>query len=226
MVAGAGRATRVVTDQGWLGRDAQIGQTAVTIAPCLAAGAGVSGSVHHSGAMDKDRSRGSTALRGALDAEYKCQLDQASKTITFESKKMKDAEMPAPKSFAITQVDLPMLDKHGEAVKGAYLTSVDISGFMAKVQNKRPLTANQSLCLKAITELQTAMDADGTAEPVSDFAWRESAKGRGIDAKRVTEGFNFLVSKGMVLEGHGGYRLASIAPVRPFCPETDGKDES
>lgn len=51
MVAGAGRATRVVTDQGWLGRDAQIGQTAVTIAPCLAAGAGVSGSVHHSGAI-------------------------------------------------------------------------------------------------------------------------------------------------------------------------------
>lgn len=61
--------------------------------------------VHRSGAIDKDRSRGSTALRGALDAEYKCQHDQASKTITFESKKMKDAEMPAAKSFAITQVD-------------------------------------------------------------------------------------------------------------------------
>ena len=51
MAAGAGRATRVVTDQGWLARDAQIGQTTVTIAPRLAAAAGVSGSVHHSGAI-------------------------------------------------------------------------------------------------------------------------------------------------------------------------------
>ena len=175
--------------------------------------------VHHSGAMDKDRSRGSTALRGALDAEYKCQLDQGSKTITFEAKKMKDAEMPESKAFSITQVDLPMLDKHGEAVKGAYLQAVDISGFMAKVQNKRPLTANQSLCLKAITELQTAAGVDAI---IVDAQWRESAKSHGVSSKKVTETFEWLVSKGMVLEASGGFRVLLDSPV---CPEKDKRDE-
>ena len=44
-------ATRVATDEGWIGRDAQIGQTGVTVSPRLYVGAGVSGAVHHRGGM-------------------------------------------------------------------------------------------------------------------------------------------------------------------------------
>ncbi len=44
-------ATRVATDEGWISRDAQIGQTGVTISPRLYIGAGVSGAVHHRGGM-------------------------------------------------------------------------------------------------------------------------------------------------------------------------------
>lgn len=44
-------ATRVATDEGWVGRDAQIGQTGVTVSPRLYIGAGVSGAVHHRGGM-------------------------------------------------------------------------------------------------------------------------------------------------------------------------------
>ncbi len=44
-------ATRVATDEGWIAREAQIGQTGVTIAPRLYIGAGVSGAVHHRGGM-------------------------------------------------------------------------------------------------------------------------------------------------------------------------------
>jgi electron transfer flavoprotein alpha subunit len=44
-------ATRVATDEGWIGHDAQIGQTGVTIAPKLYIGAGISGAVHHRGGM-------------------------------------------------------------------------------------------------------------------------------------------------------------------------------
>ncbi|RYV49307.1 electron transfer flavoprotein subunit alpha/FixB family protein, partial [Pengzhenrongella frigida] len=43
--AGVG-ATRVATDEGWIDRGAQIGQTGVTVAPRLYIGAGVSGAVH------------------------------------------------------------------------------------------------------------------------------------------------------------------------------------
>ena len=44
-------ATRVATDEGWIGHDAQIGQTGVTISPKLYIGAGISGAVHHRGGM-------------------------------------------------------------------------------------------------------------------------------------------------------------------------------
>jgi electron transfer flavoprotein alpha subunit len=44
-------ATRVATDEGWIGHEAQIGQTGVTVTPRLYIGAGVSGAVHHRGGM-------------------------------------------------------------------------------------------------------------------------------------------------------------------------------
>jgi electron transfer flavoprotein alpha subunit len=44
-------ATRVATDEGWIAREAQIGQTGVTVSPRLYIGAGVSGAVHHRGGM-------------------------------------------------------------------------------------------------------------------------------------------------------------------------------
>ncbi len=51
VLGGAVGATRVATDEGWIGHDAQIGQTGVTIAPRLYVGLGVSGAVHHRGGM-------------------------------------------------------------------------------------------------------------------------------------------------------------------------------
>src|SRR4051794_25835760 len=50
-LGGAVGATRVATDEGWIGHDAQIGQTGVTISPRLYIGAGISGAVHHRGGM-------------------------------------------------------------------------------------------------------------------------------------------------------------------------------
>ncbi len=51
VLGGAVGATRVATDEGWIDKDAQIGQTGVTVAPRLYIGAGVSGAVHHRGGM-------------------------------------------------------------------------------------------------------------------------------------------------------------------------------
>jgi hypothetical protein len=165
--------------------------------------------VHHSGAMDKDRSRGSTALKGALDAEYKCQLDSGSKTIQFESKKMKDAEMPPAKNFQITQVDLPIMDKHNLPVKGAYLTSVDISGLVSSVQKRTILPGNQLIALNCLVAIELKKQTDGM-EGMDVSAnydeWRESAKGHGVNARRFKECVESLAKKDMVVYRNELYR--------------------
>jgi phage/plasmid primase-like uncharacterized protein len=162
--------------------------------------------VHHSGAMDKDRSRGSTALRGALDAEYKVALDSGSKTIAFESKKMKDAEMPAPKNFQITQVDLPILNKHNLPVKGAYLTAVDISGLVSQVQKKTYLSPNQKQVMECLVMLEVKRLQDHQTHPVSYDEWRESAKEHGVKNNRFWEVVKSMISKDLVVEVDGGYK--------------------
>jgi phage/plasmid primase-like uncharacterized protein len=176
--------------------------------------------VHHSGAMDKDRSRGSTALKGALDAEYKCQLDSGTKTIQFESKKMKDAEMPAAKNFQITQVDLPIFDKHGNAVKGAYLTSVDILGLVSNIQKKKTIPGNQRIalnCLVAIEQHKRTAGMDGLDVSATYDEWRDSAKSHGLDYRRFKEASAALVKKDMVIERNEVFRTAP-PPVENGAP--------
>tara|TARA_R110000822_G_scaffold48415_6_gene127502 strand:+ start:730 stop:2766 length:2037 start_codon:yes stop_codon:yes gene_type:complete len=162
--------------------------------------------VHHSGVADKDRSRGSTALKGALDAEYKCQLDSGTKTIAFESKKMKDAEMPSPKNFQITQVDLPINNKNGMPVKGAYLTAVDISGLVSQVQKKTYLSPNQKQVMECLVMLEVSLFQNHQLRPVGYDEWRDSAKEHGVKNNRFWEVVKSMINKEMVIEVDGGYK--------------------
>jgi len=168
--------------------------------------------VHHSGVADKDRSRGSTALKGALDAEYKCQLDSNSKTIAFESKKMKDAEMPSPKNFQITQVDLPINNKNGMPVKGAYLTAVDISGLVSQVQKKTYLSPNQKQVMECLVMLEVSLHQNQQLRPVGYDEWRDSAKEHGVKNNRFWEVVKSMINKEMVVEVDGGYKSRNSQP--------------
>lgn len=168
--------------------------------------------VHHSGVADKDRSRGSTALKGALDAEYKCQLDSGTKTIAFESKKMKDAEMPSPKNFQITQVDLPINNKNGMPVKGAYLTAVDISGLVSQVQKKTYLSPNQKQVMECLVMLEVNLLQNHQLRPVGYDEWRDCAKEHGVKNNRFWEVVKSMISKDMVVEVEGGYKSKNSQP--------------
>jgi len=168
--------------------------------------------VHHSGVADKDRSRGSTALKGALDAEYKCQLDSGTKTIAFESKKMKDAEMPSPKNFQITQVDLPINNKNGMPVKGAYLTAVDISGLVSQVQKKTYLSPNQKQVMECLVMLEVSLFQNHQLRPVGYDEWRDSAKEHGVKNNRFWEVVKSMINKEMVIEVDGGYKSRNSQP--------------
>ncbi|WP_019571257.1 helicase RepA family protein [Thioalkalivibrio sp. ALMg3] len=78
--------------------------------------------IHHSGHGDKARARGATALRGALDAEYRADKDETG-TVRIEATKMKDAPNPAPLAFELRSIPLGIDDADGREVTSAALAS-------------------------------------------------------------------------------------------------------
>lgn len=61
--------------------------------------------VHHTGQGNKDRARGASALKGAVDIEHRVE-SRAGGTIALQTTKMKDAELPEPVLMRFHSVDL------------------------------------------------------------------------------------------------------------------------
>ena len=82
--------------------------------------------VHHCGKDQERGARGSTALKGAADAEYGCKKTDDG-VITLKSSKMKDAEPPKDKHMKLQGVELNLFDEDEEAVTSAVVVQVDDS---------------------------------------------------------------------------------------------------
>lgn len=70
--------------------------------------------VHHSGLGDATRARGSSALKGSLDAEYRVENNDG--IMTLSNSKMKDGETPEPMTFSFETVKLGIEDEDGDPV--------------------------------------------------------------------------------------------------------------
>jgi hypothetical protein len=116
--------------------------------------------VHHTGHSDKQRARGSIALKGALDTEYR--LDKVGDVLTLTNTKMKDAEPPAAIAFNLENVDL------GDEVTSAALVETEMS------RKATPLTPNQKLAIEAY-QVAAAQEWNGEGEfaGLGLEAWRE-----------------------------------------------------
>lgn len=75
--------------------------------------------IHHSGLGDKNRGRGSSALRAAIDCEYNVSKDGG--TVRLENVNMKEAPNPDPIAFKTKSVDLGVEDEDGEPVTSLVL---------------------------------------------------------------------------------------------------------
>jgi putative DNA primase/helicase len=131
--------------------------------------------VHHTGHADKTRARGAMALKGALDAEYRMDKDEAG-VVRFEATKMKDAEHPDPMAFRICTVELPLHDEDGQPVTSAVL---DETGYEPPVKGKAGGGKWQTLGMEVLQELRqthranreaAGHDPDGARVSVED--WR------------------------------------------------------
>ncbi len=131
--------------------------------------------VHHSGHQDKGRSRGSSAIRGALDAEF-CLATDPDGTRTLTSTKSKDTAPPAPRNFGLKEVKLPWT-----TVDGVYETSavlVDIGPDDDGDRRRRKAPPTVTLAFQA---LLATLDDTGTAPSDS---WQPSS-GTGPRPERV-----------------------------------------
>lgn len=72
--------------------------------------------VHHTGQGNKDRARGASALKGAVDIEHRVEA-KAGGTIALQTTKMKDAELPEPVLMRLHGVDLGEIGNSAVVVK-------------------------------------------------------------------------------------------------------------
>jgi hypothetical protein len=113
--------------------------------------------VHHSGHADKLRSRGSVALKGALDAEYRVARDGDGSVGLFNTK-MKDAAPPKSMHFDVKSVVLG-IDAEGEE----YGSAVLVASEKYATSSEARLSAGMKLGLD--TFLSAKRDTDHASDP-------------------------------------------------------------
>ncbi|WP_018882346.1 MULTISPECIES: helicase RepA family protein [unclassified Thioalkalivibrio] len=173
--------------------------------------------VHHSGHGDKARARGATALRGALDAEYRMDKDEAG-TVRVEASKMKDAPFPQPLAFELRSVPLGIEDHDGREVTSAALVSTTYEP-PAKPSNRKGKWQQVAMDeLNRLSESRRANLERGGFDPdtarVEVDEWKQQCRDAGMSRQRWAEVRKACVDSGLVSIDHGFVR-PGVRCVRP-----------
>lgn len=139
--------------------------------------------VHHTGQGDKNRARGSIALKGATDIELRVEL-RADGVITLQATKMKDAELPKPVLLRLHTVDL------GEIGNSAVVAQAD-----EFVDDPEPPMSKQQKKTWGIL-VQAMDDADG--EVLDNKALVKQCESQGISRARVTEALRHFEAQDLI----------------------------
>jgi hypothetical protein len=173
--------------------------------------------VHHSGHADKRRARGSTALKGALDAEYSVVKDEAS-IVRIEATKMKDAEQPEPIAFRMERIELPLTDDDGEPVHSVALSCVSYTP--APKAGKAGRGKNQTKALQALADLlaehRDRLERDGqnpSSARVKMEDWRSRLVGMGMNRFQIRDLRDSLKADGRIAIEFGDYVRLCDSPL-------------
>ena len=108
--------------------------------------------VHHTGHAEKSRARGSIALLGSLDAEYRIEkIGMDEKTIQMVSTRQKDNDDPPPRVWTLTRYNLPWADEDGQPLNSAVLIPNDSVPVTKPVKEK--MGHQQRRALEVLQEL-------------------------------------------------------------------------
>jgi hypothetical protein len=130
--------------------------------------------VHHSGHSQKDRSRGSSSIRAAMDGEFSATKDNGG--ITLACHKAKDFEALKPLAFSLKPINLDgWQDDDGEPLTSVYL---EAGGTIETTGGRRKLSARDEAILTSLHEAIAAHGVEPTAEIKTKFAGFESFSGK------------------------------------------------
>lgn len=156
--------------------------------------------VHHTGHGDKSRARGSIALLGSLDAEYRVEKI-GNNTIQMTSNRQKDNDEPAVLAWTLTRYDLPWADEDGEPLNSAVLVPNDSIPIAQPVKEK--MGSQQRRALEVLEELyqrqrknlvDDGRDPDTARVTVAD--WMNTMKDISADSSYRTKLRKWLVENG------------------------------
>jgi len=156
--------------------------------------------VHHSGKDGEKGARGSSALKGAADAEYEVSRSDVDKLIRLTPRKMKDAEEPPPLAFEL--VGVPVHDDSGSLVGGAALK---LTEYTAPVPATKPQGKNQQKALDVLNqiwgEVATRLAKQGREDhPINILFddWKARCEVAGLERNRAKEACEGLQKRGIV----------------------------
>lgn len=182
--------------------------------------------VHHSGKNGERGARGSSALKGAADAEYEVSRCDDDKLIRLTPRKMKDAEEPSPLAFEL--VGVPVRDDAGSLVGGAALKLAQHSELtpVTKQLGKHQKAALDAL-KKLHAEIADRLSCQGRGgHPVNILVddWKSKCEESGIPRQRFHDAKNTLADRQQIrLDGP---HVFLVRPVLPSIGRTDRTDSS
>jgi len=165
--------------------------------------------IHHSGLAEKTRSRGSSALRGALDCEYLMEREPGTMMARLVCKKMKDGPHPDPLGFRAEEIEL------GHEEDGSPVTSLALEAAEVEASSRqRRKGSDEKLGEASFVEAAKDyghIDGSGRFTGLDTETWREAFYRRSTsdndDTKR--SGFSrarrFMVERGTLIVQSGTY---------------------
>ena len=169
--------------------------------------------VHHAGHGEKSRARGSSALKGALDAEYK--ITKQDDRITMSCTKMKDDDEPEPMCFYLITTEI------GQDTTGSKISSAVLEFRGTAAPESARLTKSQWFGVNAFREAAEQID-----KPLLDFnpvqlhldEWRDAFYRRATQPNPDTKRKAFdrvrkdLQEKGWLIVDNDVYTLTPRTP--------------
>lgn len=152
--------------------------------------------VHHSGHGQKDRSRGSSSIRAAMDGEFSATKDGSA--IVLSCHKAKDFEAFKPLQFSLKPVDLDWCDDDGEPLTSVCLEYDEEAKSYTK---KRKLSARDDAILTSLSEAIAAHGVEPTAEIKAKFGGFDSSAGRHQKIVNI-ENWRELAYKAIVVDAN------------------------